>query len=106
VFIVWGRMFGSFERERDDDRPRYGIVRQLGSFSILWAAFHEWIGIFRDLWRAPGWRNKLLYAVREPGWSHDGSRETSDTIRAAWKAREGGVPSAPAQPSSHETAAA
>ena len=107
VFIVWDRLFGSFEPERADDPPRYGIVRQLGSFNILWAAFHEWVGIARDLWRAPGWRNKLAYAVREPGWSHDGSRETSDTIRAAWRAREGEGTPAPASPvGSHETAAA
>ena len=89
VLIVWDRMFGSFEPERDDDPPRYGIVRQLGSFNILWAAFHEWIGIARDMWAAPGWRNKMAYAVREPGWSHDGSRATSDAIRADWRAREG-----------------
>jgi len=90
VFIVWDRMFGSFERERDDDRPRYGIVRQLGSFNVLWAALHEWIGIARDLWTAPGWRNKAAYLLREPGWSHDGSRETSDTIRERWRV-EGGA---------------
>ena len=89
VFIVWDRMFGTYERERDDDRPRYGIVRQLGSFNVLWAAFHEWIGIARDLWTAPGWRNKAAYLLREPGWSHDGSRETSDTIRDAWREAEG-----------------
>ena len=91
VFIVWDRMFGTYQRERDDDRPRYGIVRQLGSFNVLWAALHEWIGIARDLWTAPGWRNKAAYLLREPGWSHDGSRETSDTIRAAWRASEGGA---------------
>jgi sterol desaturase/sphingolipid hydroxylase (fatty acid hydroxylase superfamily) len=89
VFIIWDRMFGTFEPERNDDRPRYGIVRQLGSFNILWAAFHEWIGIAGDMWRAPGWRNKLYYLIREPGWSHDGSRETSDTIRARWRAMGG-----------------
>ena len=82
VFIVWDRMFGTFEPEIDEDRPRYGIVRQLGSFNILWAAFHEWIGIARDMWTAPGWRNKLSYLLREPGWSHDGSRLTSEGIRA------------------------
>jgi sterol desaturase/sphingolipid hydroxylase (fatty acid hydroxylase superfamily) len=87
VFIVWDRMFGTFEPERDDDRPRYGILRQLGSFNILWVAFHEWIGMARDLWAAPGWRNKLGYLVREPGWSHDGSRETTETIRARWRER-------------------
>jgi hypothetical protein len=34
---------------------------------------------------APGWRNKLGYLLREPGWSHDGSRETSETIRQRWQ---------------------
>jgi sterol desaturase/sphingolipid hydroxylase (fatty acid hydroxylase superfamily) len=82
VFIIWDRMFGTFEPERDEDRPRYGLVSQLGSFNILWAAFHEWVGIARDIWTAPGWRNKLNYLIREPGWSHDGSRATSATIRA------------------------
>jgi sterol desaturase/sphingolipid hydroxylase (fatty acid hydroxylase superfamily) len=90
VLIVWDKLFGTFAPELDEERPRYGIVRNLGSFNILWAAFHEWIGIARDVWTAPGVRNKLNYMFREPGWSHDGSRETSSSIRAAWRAREGG----------------
>jgi sterol desaturase/sphingolipid hydroxylase (fatty acid hydroxylase superfamily) len=107
VFIIWDRLFGSFEPERDDDPPRYGIVRQLGSFNILWAAFHEWIGIARDIWTAPGWRNKIGYALREPGWSHDGSRATSDAIRTDWRAREGEAASASAdQPAAKVTAPA
>ena len=85
VFIVWDRLFGTFEPERDDDRPRYGIVKNLGSFHLLWAAFHEWIGIARDVRAAPGWRAKLGYAWRPPGWSHDGSRDTSETIKARWR---------------------
>jgi sterol desaturase/sphingolipid hydroxylase (fatty acid hydroxylase superfamily) len=85
VFIVWDRLFGTFEGERDDDRPRYGLVHNLGSFSLLWAAFHEWIGIARDVRAAPGWRAKVGYLWRPPGWSHDGSRETSETIRARWE---------------------
>ena len=89
VFIIWDRMFGTFEPELDEDRPRYGIVRQLGSFNILWAAFHEWIGIARDMWQAPGWRNKLSYLLCEPGWSHDGSRLTSEMIRALNPPRNG-----------------
>jgi sterol desaturase/sphingolipid hydroxylase (fatty acid hydroxylase superfamily) len=88
VFIVWDRMFGTFEPERDDEPIRYGIVKQLGSFNLLWAVFHEWIGMIGDIWRAP-WRYKLSYLLREPGWSHDGSRETSDMIRDRWRARTG-----------------
>jgi sterol desaturase/sphingolipid hydroxylase (fatty acid hydroxylase superfamily) len=88
VFIVWDKMFGSFVEERADDRPRYGIVKNLGSFNLIWAAFHEWIGIGRDLIAAPGWRARLGYMFGPPGWSHDGSRDTSETIRARWKAAE------------------
>ena len=93
VFIVWDRLFGSFERERAADDPevgriRYGIVRQLGSFDLLWVAFHEWVGIGRDLWTAP-WRHKLSYLWRVPGWTHDASRDTSDALRQRWRERTG-----------------
>ena len=87
VFIVWDRLFGTFEPELHDDRPRYGIVRPLGSFNIVWAAFHEWIGIAHDL-RAMPWRHKVGYLLREPGWSHDGSRETSAMIRERWRRQQ------------------
>jgi sterol desaturase/sphingolipid hydroxylase (fatty acid hydroxylase superfamily) len=87
VFIVWDRLFGSFEPERDEDRPRYGLVKNIGSFNILWAAFHEWVGIARDLVRAPGLRTRLGYAFGPPGWSHDGSRDTSKMIREKEKRR-------------------
>ena len=86
VFIVWDRLFGTFTPELDEEPVRYGLVRQLGSFNPLWAATHEWVGIARDLWRAP-WSAKLGYLVREPGWSHDGSRDTSAAIKARWRNR-------------------
>ncbi len=84
VFIVWDKLFGSFQPELESDPVRYGIVRQLGSFNVLWAAFHEWIGLLGDVWRAP-WRHKLSYIWRVPGWSHDDSRVTTDAIRARWR---------------------
>ncbi len=88
VFIVWDKLFGTYEAERDDDRPRYGIVKDLGSFNILWAATHEWVGIATDVWRAPNWKARINYMIAPPGWSHDGSRDTSETIKANWEARE------------------
>jgi sterol desaturase/sphingolipid hydroxylase (fatty acid hydroxylase superfamily) len=89
VFIVWDKMFGTYIPEVDDEPIRYGIVKQLGSFNLLWSAFHEWIGIARDLWHAP-FGSKLGYLVRPPGWSHDGSRETSDMIKARWQEKQDG----------------
>lgn len=87
ALIVWDRLFRTFQRERDDLPIRYGIVKQLGSFHLLHAAFHEWCGMLADFWRAP-LRYKLSYLVRAPGWSHDGSREGSDAIRARWLERQ------------------
>ena len=31
--------------------------------------------------------SKFAYLWRPPGWSHDNSRETSETIKAKWEAR-------------------
>jgi len=84
VFIIWDRMFGTFTPEVEEEPIRYGIVKQLGSFNLLWSVFHEWVGIARDVWSAP-FRYKLGYVWRPPGWTHDGSRDTSDTIRERWQ---------------------
>lgn len=81
VFIIWDRIFGTFVPEDNVDKINYGLVKNLGNYNLIWAAFHEWIGIARDMWAAP-WEHKLGYLLREPGWSHDGSRETSAMIKA------------------------
>ncbi|MBA3896737.1 MAG: sterol desaturase family protein, partial [Sphingomonadaceae bacterium] len=87
VFIVWDRMFGSFAPELDAEPVRYGLVKQLPDFSLLRGVFHEWAGLAKDLWRAP-WRAKPGYVFGPPGWSHDGSRDTSESIRRRWEERQ------------------
>lgn len=66
-------MFSTFVEELEEDRPRYGIVKNLGTFNPLKVAFHEWIGMFRVAF-APGLtlRERLNYLIKPPGWSHDG----------------------------------
>src|SRR3546814_83201 len=85
VIMSWDEMVGSVGPGREDEPGRYGSVKQLGSFNILGAAVHEWGGIAKDVWGAPG-KHKLSYMWREPGWSHDGSRATSATIKQRWAA--------------------
>ena len=87
VLIIWDRMFGTFEPEREDERPRYGIVHNLADFNVPRAVFHEWHGIGRDLAGAKSWRERAGYLFGPPGWSPDGSRETSADLKAAWRAR-------------------
>ncbi len=81
VLMAWDRLFGSFVAEDERNPPVYGLVSNLRSHNLLRVAFHEWAAIARHVWHAP-WRHKLSYMFREPGWSHDGSSETSDMIKA------------------------
>jgi hypothetical protein len=97
MFIIWDKMFGTFEPERDDEPCRYGIVKNLGSFNVFWTAFHEWIGIAKDVWHAPTWAARWNYMVKPPGWSHDGSRDTSETIKARWAERQARLSAEPAE---------
>ncbi|WP_082896862.1 sterol desaturase family protein [Parasphingorhabdus sp.] len=87
ILIIWDKMFGTFEAETADENIQYGIIKNLEGHNIFWAAFHEWVGMAQDLWSAP-WRHKLSYALRPPGWSHDGSRDSSETIKARWLAEQ------------------
>ncbi len=86
VFIIWDRLFGTFEPESADDPPRYGIVRNLPSFNPFWAAVHEWVAIIRDLRRARSWREAWGRVSGPPGWQPDGDGDTSEAIRARWNA--------------------
>jgi sterol desaturase/sphingolipid hydroxylase (fatty acid hydroxylase superfamily) len=84
VFILWDRLFGTFADEDAADPPRYGIVKNLATFNPVRIALHEWWGIAGDLARSRSLRDAGGYLFGPPGWSPDGSRETSETIRASW----------------------
>ena len=86
VFIIWDRMFGTFVAERPDDPPRYGIVKNLATFNPVKVALHEWVGIVTDMAHARSVRDAALYLLAPPGWSPDGSRDTSKSIKARWAA--------------------
>jgi sterol desaturase/sphingolipid hydroxylase (fatty acid hydroxylase superfamily) len=88
VLIIWDRLFGTFIPERKDEQIRYGIVSQLGTFNPFRVAFHEWAGIVRDVASAKSLRDVWGYVFGPPGWSPDGSRKTSASIKAAWRAQQ------------------
>ena len=88
VLIVWDRLFGTFQAELDEEQCRYGVVKNLATFNPIRVAFHEWAAIFGDLARSRSLREVAGYMFGPPGWSPDGSRQTSAEIRAAWEARQ------------------
>ncbi|RED17999.1 sterol desaturase family protein [Pontivivens insulae] len=82
TLIVWDRLFGTFVPE--DHRPTYGLVHNLGTFNPIRVAFHEYVGMWKDVTQSGiSWGDRWRYVQREPGWSHDGSRQTSADIKRA-----------------------
>jgi alkylglycerol monooxygenase len=66
VFIVWDRLFGTFEPEAEE--PVYGITSPLGSWNPVWANVHIFADILRNARRARGWRDRLRVVFGRPGW--------------------------------------
>lgn len=97
VFMIWDRLFSTFVAERTTEPARYGIVKNLGTFNPIRIALHEYVSIARDLLRRElTAAQRIGYLFGPPGWSHDGSRGTTEELRAAESARRGREAHAPA----------
>ena len=84
-FIIWDKMFGTFQEELSEEEYepiRYGLTKPLQSQNPANIIFHEWVSIWKDVRRKDiSWNIKLKYLFKPPGWSHDGTRMTSDELR-------------------------
>ncbi len=109
VFIIWDRMFGTFQAELDEEKCRYGIVKNLGTHNPLKICLHEWVGIVKDVSSARSLREVIGYWLGPPGWSPDGSRETSHIIKQRWAEKQARLKAeaeaAPAEPAAREPVA-
>ena len=47
TFIFWDRMFGTFMPE--EERPEYGLTKQIKSYNPITLNFHEWADIVKDV---------------------------------------------------------
>lgn len=82
VLIIWDRLFGTFRRE--EERPVYGLTRNMGTFNPVIVALKTWGELFRKAARSGSWKKAFLYFLRPPGWSHDGSSQTAREMIDAW----------------------
>ena len=78
---IWDRIFGTLEHEKHELPPEYGITREMNPDSFLDVYFGEIVALAKDVIKAPGIKNKLLYIVMPPGWSHTGEHKTARVVR-------------------------
>ncbi|MBL7696550.1 MAG: sterol desaturase family protein [Chitinophagaceae bacterium] len=78
---IWDRAFGTYQPEERSVPIEYGITRPMRKNSFLDAYFGEFAALFRDVYKAPGLKNKILYFIMPPGWSHTGDHKTAKVVR-------------------------
>ncbi len=66
TFIIWDRMFGTFKEE--EEKPTYGITKNLNSWNPVWANFAHYNDMLIDLKSINGFKDKLTYLFQKPGW--------------------------------------
>lgn len=85
MFILWDRMFGTFHDEDPAEPVKYGLTHQPEDMGPVNVLFHEWKALLQDARNAPGFKNKILYFVKPPGWSHDGRTQTAKVMQREYR---------------------
>lgn len=68
IFILWDRLFGTFEPESDDEPVIFGVRKSLAT----WNPFRANLQVYEYLWfdarEAKRWKDKLAIWFRRTGW--------------------------------------
>jgi alkylglycerol monooxygenase len=68
IFIIWDKLFGTFQEERKDVPPVYGITRPVQTWNPIKINFmHLWL-LIKDAWRAQSVWDKLRIWFMPLGW--------------------------------------
>ena len=68
IFIVWDKLFGTFQEERKDVPPVYGVTRPVRTWNPIKINFqHMWL-LVSDAWRTRNWKDKFKIWFMPTGW--------------------------------------
>jgi len=81
---IWDRAFKTYQPEEKEVVIEYGITRKLNPRSFWDVYFGEFVLLGKDIAKAPGLKNKILYIFMPPGWSHTGEHKTAGVVRRDW----------------------
>lgn len=68
VFIIWDRLFGSFQEEDDNEPVIFGVTTPLASWNPLWANLQFYAQLWNDARRAGSTWDKLRIWFMRTGW--------------------------------------
>jgi len=68
IFILWDRIFGTFEDECADEVVTFGVRKPLANWNPFWANLQVYDYLLFDARRTSKWRDKLGIWFRRTGW--------------------------------------
>jgi len=77
VFIIWDRIFSTFQEEQDNEECVYGIRGAINTFDPIKANIHIYQKILKDLAFSVSLKNFYNVLTARTGWSPNGSTEGS-----------------------------
>ncbi|HAC24986.1 MAG TPA: sterol desaturase, partial [Cytophagales bacterium] len=68
IFIIWDKLFGTFQAELTDVNPVYGVTRPVQTWNPIKINFmHLWL-LIKDAWHAGNWLDKFRIWFMPLGW--------------------------------------
>jgi sterol desaturase/sphingolipid hydroxylase (fatty acid hydroxylase superfamily) len=68
VFIIWDKLFGTFQEEKQEIPAVYGITRPAATWNPIKINFQHLTLLVKDAWRAGEWKDKLKIWFMPTGW--------------------------------------
>ena len=85
IFIIWDKLFGTFQPELEEEKVVYGLVTNINTYNPIKVAFIEWYYMLKDAFSGEkSVSNRLKYLIKPPGWKHDGTGKISTDLREEW----------------------
>lgn len=81
ILIIWDRIFGTFQKELEEEHVVYGLTKQPEDTGAINIIFHEFRALLADVKKTPKLTDKIKYIFYPPGWSHDGSTQTAKVMQ-------------------------
>lgn len=68
IFILWDKLFGTFQEELDEVPPVYGITRPMKTWNPIRINFKHLTLLIQDAIHTKSWKNKLVIWFKPTGW--------------------------------------
>ena len=68
IFIIWDKLFGTFQEEKPDIPPVYGVKRAVKTWNPFLINFMHLWQLIKDAWRTRNWWDKLRIWFMPTGW--------------------------------------